>query len=119
MSNREKEGKTDREFGGRVCLSVVELCGEELLIMSGSWDTHALNTHTCAHIHTHTCSIQLISASSLSLFQTKCFTLFVTHYPPLCELENLYPQYVANYHMDFFINEFSGTSQGVCVGGMS
>ncbi|XP_046871393.1 DNA mismatch repair protein Msh3 isoform X5 [Hypomesus transpacificus] len=42
---------------------------------------------------------------------TKCFTLFVTHYPPLCELENLYPQYVANYHMDFFINEFSGTSQ--------
>ncbi|XP_062307344.1 DNA mismatch repair protein Msh3 isoform X2 [Osmerus eperlanus] len=42
---------------------------------------------------------------------TKCFTLFVTHYPPLCELENLYPQYVANYHMDFFINEYSGTSQ--------
>uniref|UniRef100_A0A8C6VDW5 DNA mismatch repair protein MSH3 n=1 Tax=Naja naja TaxID=35670 RepID=A0A8C6VDW5_NAJNA len=32
-------------------------------------------------------------------------TLFVTHYPPLCELERAYPTHVENYHMSFLVNE--------------
>ncbi|XP_062985738.1 DNA mismatch repair protein Msh3 [Elgaria multicarinata webbii] len=32
-------------------------------------------------------------------------TLFVTHYPPLCELERAYPRQVGNYHMAFLVNE--------------
>lgn len=45
--------------------------------------------------------------------QVKCMTLFVTHYPPLCELEHLYPQHVGNYHMAFLLNEPESTSDGV------
>ncbi|XP_026067908.1 DNA mismatch repair protein Msh3 isoform X1 [Carassius auratus] len=40
----------------------------------------------------------------------RCMTLFVTHYPPLCELEHLYPQHVGNYHMAFLLNEPESTS---------
>ncbi|XP_053555688.1 DNA mismatch repair protein Msh3 [Bombina bombina] len=32
-------------------------------------------------------------------------TLFVTHYPPLCELEKIYAKNVGNYHMAFFLEE--------------
>nr|XP_033781367.1 DNA mismatch repair protein Msh3 isoform X3 [Geotrypetes seraphini] len=32
-------------------------------------------------------------------------TLFVTHYPPVCELEKAYPEYVGNYHMAFLVTE--------------
>ncbi|XP_053147197.1 DNA mismatch repair protein Msh3 isoform X2 [Hemicordylus capensis] len=32
-------------------------------------------------------------------------TLFVTHYPPVCELEKVYPRQVGNYHMAFLVNE--------------
>uniref|UniRef100_A0A8D0G6W9 DNA mismatch repair protein MSH3 n=1 Tax=Sphenodon punctatus TaxID=8508 RepID=A0A8D0G6W9_SPHPU len=32
-------------------------------------------------------------------------TLFVTHYPPVCELEKAYPERVGNYHMAFMVNE--------------
>ncbi|XP_017928384.1 DNA mismatch repair protein Msh3 isoform X5 [Manacus vitellinus] len=32
-------------------------------------------------------------------------TLFVTHYPLVCELEQLYPDKVGNYHMAFLVNE--------------
>ncbi|XP_068104082.1 DNA mismatch repair protein Msh3 [Hyperolius riggenbachi] len=32
-------------------------------------------------------------------------TLFVTHYPPLCELEKVYPACVGNYHMAFYLDE--------------
>ncbi|MEQ2285308.1 hypothetical protein AMECASPLE_030433, partial [Ameca splendens] len=35
----------------------------------------------------------------------KAFTLFVTHYPPLCELEQVYPEHVSNFHMAFLLNE--------------
>lgn len=35
----------------------------------------------------------------------KSLTLFVTHYPPVCELEKLYPQNIGNYHMAFLLNE--------------
>ncbi|XP_075693889.1 DNA mismatch repair protein Msh3 [Rhinoderma darwinii] len=35
-------------------------------------------------------------------------TLFVTHYPPLCELETRYPTVVGNYHMAFFMDEEQG-----------
>ncbi|XP_054842632.1 DNA mismatch repair protein Msh3 [Eublepharis macularius] len=32
-------------------------------------------------------------------------TLFVTHYPPVCELERVYPIQTGNYHMAFLVNE--------------
>ncbi|KGL82034.1 DNA mismatch repair protein Msh3, partial [Tinamus guttatus] len=32
-------------------------------------------------------------------------TLFVTHYPSVCELEKVYPEKVGNYHMAFLVNE--------------
>ncbi|XP_045427627.1 DNA mismatch repair protein Msh3 isoform X2 [Pipistrellus kuhlii] len=32
-------------------------------------------------------------------------TLFVTHYPPVCELEKSYSQQVGNYHMGFLVSE--------------
>lgn len=32
-------------------------------------------------------------------------TLFVTHYPPVCELEKSYSQQVGNYHMGFLVTE--------------
>ncbi|XP_062924627.1 DNA mismatch repair protein Msh3 [Mobula hypostoma] len=35
----------------------------------------------------------------------KSLTLFVTHYPPVCELEKLYPQNIRNYHMAFLLNQ--------------
>uniref|UniRef100_A0A8C4KYX9 DNA mismatch repair protein MSH3 n=1 Tax=Equus asinus TaxID=9793 RepID=A0A8C4KYX9_EQUAS len=35
----------------------------------------------------------------------KSLTLFVTHYPPVCELERSYSQQVGNYHMGFLVNE--------------
>lgn len=44
--------------------------------------------------------------------QVRCLTLFVTHYPPLCELEKLYPCYVRNYHMAFLLNEPETTAEG-------
>lgn len=52
-----------------------------------------------------------------SLFsQVKALTLFVTHYPPLCELEHVYPEHVSNYHMAFLLNEpdISADTDGVC-----
>ncbi|XP_053331293.1 DNA mismatch repair protein Msh3 [Spea bombifrons] len=39
-------------------------------------------------------------------------TLFVTHYPPLCELEKAYPDHVGNYHMAFFVDEEENTESG-------
>ncbi|KAM8886774.1 DNA mismatch repair protein Msh3 isoform 2-T2 [Spinachia spinachia] len=43
----------------------------------------------------------------------KALTLFVTHYPPLCELERVYPEHVSNYHMAFLLNEPDiGTNDG-------
>ncbi|XP_025722499.1 DNA mismatch repair protein Msh3 [Callorhinus ursinus] len=35
----------------------------------------------------------------------KSLTLFVTHYPPVCELEKSYLQQVGNYHMGFLVSE--------------
>ncbi|XP_036454840.1 DNA mismatch repair protein Msh3 [Colossoma macropomum] len=48
-----------------------------------------------------------IAYATLEFFirDVRCLTLFVTHYPPLCELEKLYPQHVGNYHMAFLLNE--------------
>uniref|UniRef100_A0AAR2LGX5 DNA mismatch repair protein MSH3 n=1 Tax=Pygocentrus nattereri TaxID=42514 RepID=A0AAR2LGX5_PYGNA len=48
-----------------------------------------------------------IAYATLEFFirNVRCLTLFVTHYPPLCELEKLYPQHVGNYHMAFLLNE--------------
>nr|XP_044990047.1 DNA mismatch repair protein Msh3 [Jaculus jaculus] len=34
----------------------------------------------------------------------KSLTLFVTHYPPVCELENRYSQQARNYHMGFLVS---------------
>ncbi|XP_024131961.1 DNA mismatch repair protein Msh3 isoform X1 [Oryzias melastigma] len=48
-----------------------------------------------------------IAYATLEYFikHVKSFTLFVTHYPPLCELERTYPDHVSNYHMAFLLNE--------------
>ena len=39
-----------------------------------------------------------------------CFTLFVTHYPLLAQLEKAYPGLVGNYHMAFFEEEVTTNS---------
>uniref|UniRef100_A0A3P9P9L1 DNA mismatch repair protein MSH3 n=1 Tax=Poecilia reticulata TaxID=8081 RepID=A0A3P9P9L1_POERE len=48
-----------------------------------------------------------IAYATLEYFirDVKSFTLFVTHYPPLCELEQVFPQHVSNFHMAFLLNE--------------
>lgn len=48
-----------------------------------------------------------IAYATLEYFirDVKALTLFVTHYPPLCELERLYPRHVSNHHMAFLLNE--------------
>ncbi|KAM9744377.1 DNA mismatch repair protein Msh3 isoform 1-T1 [Menidia menidia] len=48
-----------------------------------------------------------IAYATLEYFirDVKALTLFVTHYPPLCELEQTYPEHVSNYHMAFLLNE--------------
>uniref|UniRef100_A0AAY4C5U1 DNA mismatch repair protein MSH3 n=1 Tax=Denticeps clupeoides TaxID=299321 RepID=A0AAY4C5U1_9TELE len=48
-----------------------------------------------------------IAYATLEYFirDVKSLTLFVTHYPPLCELEKRYPAHVGNYHMAFLLNE--------------
>ncbi|XP_029018199.1 DNA mismatch repair protein Msh3 isoform X2 [Betta splendens] len=48
-----------------------------------------------------------IAYATLEYFirDVKALTLFVTHYPPLCELERVYPRLVTNYHMAFLLNE--------------
>eukprot|EP00064_Thunnus_orientalis_P015416 superscaffoldBa00002855_g15468 len=48
-----------------------------------------------------------IAYATLEYFirDVKSLTLFVTHYPPLCELERVYPEHVSNYHMAFLLNE--------------
>ncbi|XP_037114435.1 DNA mismatch repair protein Msh3 isoform X1 [Syngnathus acus] len=48
-----------------------------------------------------------IAYATLEYFirDVRSFTLFVTHYPPLCELERVYPRHVSNYHMSFILNE--------------
>uniref|UniRef100_A0A5F8GWW3 DNA mismatch repair protein MSH3 n=1 Tax=Monodelphis domestica TaxID=13616 RepID=A0A5F8GWW3_MONDO len=38
-------------------------------------------------------------------------TLFVTHYPPVCELEKIYSRWVGNYHMGFLVNEEESTQE--------
>ncbi|XP_069483651.1 DNA mismatch repair protein Msh3 isoform X2 [Ambystoma mexicanum] len=44
--------------------------------------------------------------------QVACLTLFVTHYPPVCELEKVYPKYVGNYHMAFLVTEDESDQTG-------
>lgn len=53
-----------------------------------------------------------IAYATLEYFirEVKAFTLFVTHYPPLCELEQAYPEHVSNFHMAFLLNEPDVTS---------
>ncbi|XP_039401053.1 DNA mismatch repair protein Msh3 isoform X3 [Mauremys reevesii] len=38
-------------------------------------------------------------------------TLFVTHYPSVCDLEKIYPESVGNYHMAFLVNEEESEQQ--------
>uniref|UniRef100_G1NWJ2 DNA mismatch repair protein n=1 Tax=Myotis lucifugus TaxID=59463 RepID=G1NWJ2_MYOLU len=48
-----------------------------------------------------------IAYATLEYFirDVESLTLFVTHYPPVCELEKSYSQQVGNYHMGFLVNE--------------
>lgn len=51
-----------------------------------------------------------IAMGALDFFlnQVKCLTIFVTHYLPLTEFEELYPNQVGNFHMSFIVNEEEG-----------
>ncbi|KAM6148466.1 DNA mismatch repair protein Msh3 [Erethizon dorsatum] len=51
-----------------------------------------------------------IAYATLEYFirDVKSLTLFVTHYPPVCELERSYPGQVGNYHMGFLVTEDEG-----------
>ena len=42
---------------------------------------------------------------TILLLQIKCATLFVTHYPAVVELADLYPQRMAVYHMGYLLDE--------------
>ncbi|EOB01735.1 DNA mismatch repair protein Msh3, partial [Anas platyrhynchos] len=56
-----------------------------------------------------------IAYATLEHFITdvESLTLFVTHYPSVCELEKIYPEKVGNYHMAFLVNEEeSGEQKG-------
>ncbi|EGG20765.1 mutS like protein [Cavenderia fasciculata] len=44
--------------------------------------------------------------------QLKCFCLFVTHYPLLSQIENMYPQNVSNYHMSFLEEQQNNPDNG-------
>lgn len=59
--------------------------------------------------------LTLLSPPSSS--KVKALTLFVTHYPPLCELERVYPEHVSNYHMAFLLNDadMAADTDGRCV----
>uniref|UniRef100_A0A5F9DLN4 DNA mismatch repair protein MSH3 n=1 Tax=Oryctolagus cuniculus TaxID=9986 RepID=A0A5F9DLN4_RABIT len=48
-----------------------------------------------------------IAYATLEYFirDVQSLTLFVTHYPPVCELEKHYSQQVGNYHMGFLVTE--------------
>lgn len=60
--------------------------------------------------------LMLTPPVSSLLSQVKALTLFVTHYPPLCELEHVYPEHVSNYHMAFLLNEpdIAADTDGAC-----
>uniref|UniRef100_H0VIG9 DNA mismatch repair protein MSH3 n=1 Tax=Cavia porcellus TaxID=10141 RepID=H0VIG9_CAVPO len=51
-----------------------------------------------------------IAYATLEYFirDVKALTLFVTHYPPVCELERSYPGQVGNHHMGFLVTEAEG-----------
>ncbi|XP_071506743.1 DNA mismatch repair protein Msh3-like [Diadema antillarum] len=50
--------------------------------------------------------VAIAYATALHLIsEVKCLTLFVTHYPPLAELENLCPSLAGNFHMSFLLQE--------------
>ncbi|XP_078718377.1 DNA mismatch repair protein Msh3 [Lampetra fluviatilis] len=55
-----------------------------------------------------------IAYATLEYFvkEVQCLTLFVTHYPPVCEMERLNPDIVSNYHMSFLLSEPEETVQG-------
>ena len=59
--------------------------------------------------------INVLCTNHLCL-QVKCLTLFVTHYPVLSELEQLYPDSVANYHMSFCMLDETGEGAGDSAG---
>ncbi|XP_076055515.1 DNA mismatch repair protein Msh3-like [Oratosquilla oratoria] len=48
-----------------------------------------------------------IAMGTLEYFlkETKCLTIFVTHYFPLTDFEKYYPEHVGNYHMSFIVSE--------------
>ncbi|XP_035231122.1 DNA mismatch repair protein Msh3-like isoform X6 [Stegodyphus dumicola] len=37
--------------------------------------------------------------------EIKCFTLFVTHYPSVMELKNIWPEYVITFHMAYILKD--------------
>ncbi|XP_030323488.1 DNA mismatch repair protein Msh3 [Calypte anna] len=57
-----------------------------------------------------------IAYATLEYFirDVESLTLFVTHYPSVCELEKAYPEKVGNYHMAFLVNEEESPEQKGC-----
>ncbi|KAJ8285541.1 hypothetical protein GJAV_G00027990 [Gymnothorax javanicus] len=55
-----------------------------------------------------------IAYATLEFFirDVQSLTLFVTHYPPLCELERVFPQHVGNFHMAFLLNDMDTDCDG-------
>ncbi|XP_059581053.1 DNA mismatch repair protein Msh3 [Alligator mississippiensis] len=55
-----------------------------------------------------------IAHATLEYFirDVESLTLFVTHYPSVCELEKIYPSNVGNYHMAFLVNEEESEQKG-------
>ncbi|EFX62419.1 putative DNA mismatch repair ATPase Msh3, partial [Daphnia pulex] len=52
---------------------------------------------------THDGSAIAYAALKYLVKQTKCITLFVTHYPVIVQLEDEFPGHVANYHMGYIL----------------
>ncbi|XP_046657804.1 DNA mismatch repair protein Msh3-like isoform X2 [Daphnia pulicaria] len=64
---------------------------------------------------THDGSAIAYAALKYLVKQTKCITLFVTHYPVIVQLEDEFPGHVANYHMGYILeSEKADNVQAKC-----
>ena len=67
--------------------------------------------HACACVCVCVCVVPYLLVNALLAFlQVRSYVLFVTHYPLLAELEQTYPQTVANFHMAYVEVESSSKS---------
>ncbi|CAL4122937.1 unnamed protein product, partial [Meganyctiphanes norvegica] len=97
-------GATDEIYTGRSTFMVevgetadimVEATGKSLVILD------ELGRGTSTHDGV------AVAMASLDYFlnEIKCLTIFVTHYLPLTEFEEQFPDHVGNFHMSFIVSE--------------